>query len=81
MKPPFKPGVSRSVHLFAAPFLWTAVGCLLMVRGWDWLDPGRGRLPALAALLAGTLQARLASATVPASARSIRGGPGCSFCS
>ena len=59
MKPPFKPGVSRSVHLFAAPFLWTVVGCLLMVRGWDWLDPGRGRLLALAALFAGTLKSLL----------------------
>ena len=59
VKPPFKPGVSRSVHLFAAPFLWTAVGCLLMVRGWDWLDPGRGRLLALAALFAGTLKSLL----------------------
>lgn len=59
VKPPFKPGVSRSVHLFAAPFLWTAVGCLLMVRGWDWLDPGRGRLLILVALLVGTLKSLL----------------------
>ncbi len=59
VKPPFKPGVSRSVHLFAAPFLWTVVGCLLMVRGWDWLDPGRGRLLVLAALFAGTLKSLL----------------------
>ena len=40
MNPTFKPGVSRSVHLFAAPFLWTAVGCVLMVRGFAWLDTG-----------------------------------------
>ncbi|MDD2465453.1 MAG: hypothetical protein PHI97_15760 [Desulfobulbus sp.] len=32
-----KPGVPRSVHLFAAPFLWTAVGCLLMYRGYNWI--------------------------------------------
>ena len=59
VKPPFKPGVSRSVHLFAAPFLWTAVGCLLMVRGFPWLDPGRGRLLILVALLVGTLKSLL----------------------
>ena len=59
MKPAFKPGVPRSVHLFAAPFLWTAVGCLLMVRGWDWLEPGRGRLLVLVALAIGTLKSHL----------------------
>ncbi|MDX9834044.1 MAG: hypothetical protein RBT36_02370 [Desulfobulbus sp.] len=58
VKPPFKPGVPRSVHLFAAPFLWTVVGCLLMLRGWSWLDPGNGRLLALVALLIGTLKSR-----------------------
>ena len=47
------------MYLFAAPFLWTAVGCLLMVRGWDWLDPGRGRLLVLAALFVGTLKSLL----------------------
>lgn len=59
VKPPFNPGVSRSVHLFAAPFLWTAVGCVLMVRGFAWLDPGRGRLLLLVALLVGTLKSLL----------------------
>ena len=59
MNPTFKPGVSRSVHLFAAPFLWTAVGCVLMVRGFAWLDPGRGRLLVLVALFAGTLKSLL----------------------
>lgn len=33
----FKPGVNRSVHLFIAPLLWTAIGCMLMIRGWAWL--------------------------------------------
>jgi len=32
-----KPGVNRSVHLFAAPLLWTSVGIMLMVRGWLWI--------------------------------------------
>ena len=59
MNPTSKPGVSRSVHLFAAPFLWTAVGCVLMVRGFAWLDPGRGRLLVLVALFAGTLKSLL----------------------
>ncbi len=52
-----KPGVSRSVHLFAAPFLWTVIGCFLMVRGWGWLAPGKGRLLFLVAGLFGTVKA------------------------
>ena len=32
------PKVGRSVHLFAAPLIWTAVGIMLMVRGFSWLD-------------------------------------------
>ncbi|MDR2550475.1 MAG: hypothetical protein LBD10_09800 [Desulfobulbus sp.] len=51
-----KPGVPRTVHLFAAPFLWTAIGGLLMARGWGWLEPGRGRLLFVAAGLLGTLK-------------------------
>jgi hypothetical protein len=51
-----KPGVSRKVHLFAAPFLWTAIGGLLMFRGWGWLDPGRGRMLLLVAGILGTLK-------------------------
>jgi hypothetical protein len=56
MNPLGQPGVSRTVHLFAAPFLWTAIGCLLLVRGWGWLDPGNGRLLLLVAGLLGTLK-------------------------
>jgi hypothetical protein len=56
MNPLAKPGVSRSVHLCAAPFLWSAIGGLLLFRGWGWLDPGRGRLLLLAAGLLGTLK-------------------------
>lgn len=52
----FKPGVPRVVHLFAAPFLWTAIGCLLMVRGWAWIDAERGLLLLLIAGCLGTLK-------------------------
>ena len=52
----FKPGVPRSAHLFAAPFLWTVIGCVLMYRGWGWLDPGRGRLAVVIAGLLGTIK-------------------------
>ncbi|MDR0477580.1 MAG: hypothetical protein LBH14_06555 [Desulfobulbaceae bacterium] len=51
-----KPGVPRSVHLFAAPFLWTVIGGWLMLRGWGWLEPGRGRLLFVAAMFLGTLK-------------------------
>jgi len=51
-----KPGVSRSVHLFAAPFLWTVIGGVLMARGFGWLAPGWGRLLFLVAGLLGTLK-------------------------
>jgi len=54
-----KPGVPRSVHLFAAPFLWSVIGAWLMARGWGWLEPGRGRLLFLAAILLGTLKSLL----------------------
>jgi len=56
MNPWGKPGVPRTVHLFAAPFLWTAIGSLLLVRGWGWLDPGPGRLLLLVAGVLGTLK-------------------------
>ena len=46
-------------HLFAAPFLWTAIGCLLMYRGWGWLDPGRGRVLIAVAGVLGTLKSLL----------------------
>ncbi|CAK8723657.1 DUF2269 domain-containing protein [Candidatus Electrothrix laxa] len=32
-----RPDVSKSVHLFAAPFIWTAVGIMLMIRGLGWI--------------------------------------------
>jgi xanthine/uracil permease len=54
-----KPGVSRSVHLFAAPFLWTAIGTLLMVRGFNWIGAGMPRWLVLLALLLGTVKSLL----------------------
>ncbi|WP_232362592.1 hypothetical protein [Desulfogranum mediterraneum] len=55
----FKPGVKRSVHLFAAPFLWTGIGAMLMVRGYGWLEPGH-RLSYLSiALLLGSAKSLL----------------------
>ena len=33
----FRPDVSKSVHLFAAPLIWTAVGIMLMIRGLGWI--------------------------------------------
>lgn len=59
MNDSLKPGVSRQVHLFAAPFLWTAVGAILIARGWNWLGPGVGKLWLLAALVLGTLKSTL----------------------
>lgn len=54
-----KPGVSRAVHLFAAPLLWTAIGTLLMVRGFGWIGPGYARWLVLLALVLGTIKSRL----------------------
>jgi hypothetical protein len=49
-----KPGVSRSTHLFVAPLLWTAIGTMLMIRGWRWIGPGNARWLVLVALGMGT---------------------------
>lgn len=51
-----KPGVNRSVHLFAAPMLWTAVGCILIARGWEWIGPEWNPWYILAAFTAGTVK-------------------------
>ena len=55
----FKPGAPRRVHLFAAPFLWTAIGCLLMYRGWGWVGKDHRLYFVLAALMLGTLKSLL----------------------
>ncbi len=54
-----KPGVSRSVHLFAAPFLWTSIGTLLMVRGFNWIGSGIPRWLVLLGLVLGTVKSLL----------------------
>ena len=54
-----KPGVSRSVHLFAAPFLWTAIGSMLMIRGFNWIGSGTARWLVLLALVLGTTKSLL----------------------
>ncbi len=51
-----KPGVNRSVHLFAAPFLWTVIGCMLMFRGFGWLENGYRFYWISAGVLLGTLK-------------------------
>jgi hypothetical protein len=33
----FRPDVGKSVHLFIAPLIWTAVGIMLMIRGLGWI--------------------------------------------
>ncbi len=52
----FKPGVSRQVHLFAAPFFWSFVGIMLMLRGWYWLGTNSRLLLAAGAIALGTLK-------------------------
>ena len=49
-----KPGVSRSTHLSVASFLWTAIGTMLMIRGWGWIGPGNARWLILVAFGIGT---------------------------
>jgi len=49
--------VRKSVHLCLAPLIWTAVGTVLMVRGWIWIGPGLARFFVILALLVGTLKA------------------------
>jgi uncharacterized membrane protein AbrB (regulator of aidB expression) len=50
-----KPGVNRSVHLFAAPLLWSVIGCMLIIRGWSWLENNHFYW-VLLALVAGSLK-------------------------
>jgi hypothetical protein len=54
-----KPGVPRSVHLFAAPLFWTVVGCMLILRGASWLGTGHGWWLLIVAVLLGTLKSLL----------------------
>ena len=54
LKKRLKPGVGRSAHLFAAPFIWTAVGIVLMERGLGWMGLHLTLRLLLIALLVGT---------------------------
>ena len=54
-----KPGVNRTVHLFAAPLLWTVIGTLLITRGLGWVSDGRGGWYVAIALIAGTVKSVL----------------------
>lgn len=54
-----KPGVNRSAHLFAASFLWTAIGTILIVRGFNWIGSGTERWMVLLALVLGTAKSLL----------------------
>jgi hypothetical protein len=49
-----KPGVSKAVHFFAAPLIWTAVGIMLMERGLGWMGLHITLRLLLIALLVGT---------------------------
>lgn len=51
-----RPGVSKSVHFFSAPFIWTAVGTMLMVRGLHWIGLSLTLWLLFIALLAGTIK-------------------------
>ncbi|WP_232371060.1 hypothetical protein [Desulfogranum marinum] len=55
----FKPGVHRSVHLFAAPFLWTTIGGMLIYRGYGWIDPNNRIFFLLLAFFVGSLKSFL----------------------
>jgi hypothetical protein len=51
-----RPDVSKSVHLFAAPFIWSAVGIMLMVRGLAWIGFSPTCWLPFIALLIGTVK-------------------------
>ncbi|WYD80254.1 MAG: hypothetical protein V8K32_13190 [Candidatus Electrothrix gigas] len=51
-----KPNVSKSVHFFSAPFIWTAVGIMLMVRGLHWIGLSLTLWLLFIVLLVGTLK-------------------------
>jgi hypothetical protein len=54
LKKRLKPGVGRSAHLFAAPFIWTVVGIVLMERGLGWIGLHLTLRLLIIALLVGT---------------------------
>ena len=54
-----KPGVNRGVHLFAAPLLWTVIGCMLIVRGRGLIGSGQGWVFIAIAVVIGTAKSIL----------------------
>ncbi len=48
--------MSRAMHLFIAPFIWTAVGTLLMVRGLGWIGFSMTCWVLLGAVFVGTIK-------------------------
>lgn len=52
----YKPSVNRSVHLFAAPLLWTLVGLMLVVRGLGWIGYFNNGWFILSAFVIGSLK-------------------------
>lgn len=52
----FKPNVGKSVHLFAAPFIWTSVGIMLMIRGLGWIGLSMTCRIFVIALIIGTVK-------------------------
>jgi len=53
----FTPRVSKTVHLFIAPFIWTVIGAVLMIRGAGWAEARTSGWLVLVALAAGTAKA------------------------
>lgn len=51
-----KPGVNRLVHLFAAPFLWTSIGVMLIIRGIAMLESRTGFVFLCAGIAAGVFK-------------------------
>lgn len=52
----FRPDVSKSVHFFAAPFIWTVAGIMLMIRGLGWIGLSRTCWLLFIALFIGTIK-------------------------
>jgi hypothetical protein len=48
------PRVGKTVHLFTAPFIWTVIGAMLMIRGANWADISTAGWLMLVAFVAGT---------------------------
>jgi hypothetical protein len=52
----FRPDVGKSVHLFIAPLIWTAVGIMLMERGMGWIGFSLTCRLFIIALIVGTVK-------------------------